>query len=290
MNNKKRILILGSTGLLGSTMFNYFSKISRFTTLGTIRDEKLKNVFRDHLQCNIISNINANDFKVIEKIIDDHSPDVIINCIGIIKQLKESEDPVKTLTINSIFPHKLLNICKLKSIKLIHFSTDCVFSGKDGMYIESSFPDADDLYGRSKFLGEINDINGITLRTSMIGHECNSNRSLLNWFLSSKKMVKGYRNVIFSGLPAIELSKIVDKYIIDNDSIHGLYHVASKPIDKYNLLNIISSIYEKNINIIPDDDVRIDRSLNANCFNEKTGYNPPEWEQLIKEMKQFNES
>ena len=158
------------------------------------------------------------------------------------------------------------------------------------MYTESSFPDAEDLYGRSKFLGEINDINGITLRTSMIGHECNSNNSLLNWFLSNKGAVKGYRNAIFSGLTAIELSKIVDKYIIDNDSIHGLYHVAANPIDKYNLLNLISHIYGKNINIIPDDEVWIDRSLNANCFNKKTGYTPPEWSQLIKEMKQFNES
>ena len=171
--------------------------------------------------------------------------------------------------------------------RLIHMSTDCVFSGSVGMYTESTFPDANDLYGRSKYLGEVDYLNAITLRTSIIGHELSGSKSLVCWFLSQMGSVKGFKKAIFSGLPTIEIAKVIRENVLPNTSLRGTYHLSVDPINKYDLLKLIARQYEKEIDIIPDESYVIDRSLNSERFRLATGFKPKPWPQLIKEMYEF---
>ena len=170
---------------------------------------------------------------------------------------------------------------------MIHFSTDCVFSGLKGNYLENDFADANDIYGRSKFLGEISSEGNITIRTSFIGKELGTNRALLNWFLSQKEKIKGYRNAIYSGLTTLEIAKVLDKYVIPNPDLQGLYHLSADNIDKYSLLSLLNKVYKKNLFIEEDLNIRIDRSLNSYKFRNETGYKPLQWEQAIEEMREF---
>ena len=178
-------------------------------------------------------------------------------------------------------------MCRATGARLIHISTDCVFSGAKGGYREADFPDANDLYGRSKLLGEVDYPNAVTLRTSIIGHELSGHRSLLGWFLKQQGKVKGFRRAIFSGLPTVELSRLVRDVVLQNPRLTGLYHVAAQPIDKYELLQLVAEIYNKNIELVPDDQLVIDRSLNADRFYEATGYRASTWPELIQSMYEF---
>ena len=184
-------------------------------------------------------------------IFSSFKPDVVINCVGIIKQSDNSKHVLDSIPVNSLLPHRLSSLCRLLNARLIHFSTDCVFSGNKGSYLESDNPDPIDLYGRSKLIGEVMDQNTITLRTSIIGHELKSNKSLLNWFLSSQNEIKGYKNAFFSGLTTLEVAKVIEKYILPNPDINGLFHLASDRISKYDLLSKISEVYNHKIRIIP---------------------------------------
>jgi dTDP-4-dehydrorhamnose reductase len=168
--------------------------------------------------------------------------------------------------------------------RLIHISTDCVFSGEKGGYVESDFADAKDVYGKSKALGEIDCPKAITLRTSTIGHELNSAYGLLDWFLSQDEHCRGFRRAIFSGLPTVVLAQIIRDVVIPRKELSGIYHVAAQPINKYDLLKLIATEYGKSISIRPDDSFVLDRSLSAAKFNAATGYIPPEWPELIRLM------
>lgn len=225
----------------------------------------------------------------VKKAISISSPDVIINCIGLIKQLDTANDPLHAVPINTLLPHQLSAMCKNIGARLIHISTDCVFSGKKGNYLESDFADAYDLYGRSKFLGEVHSSHAVTLRTSIIGHELTSKKSLICWFLDQHDTVKGFTNAIFSGLPTLELANIVHKVVLPHKTLSGLYHVATTPINKFDLLNLVAKAYSKNIVIVPDNSIAIDRSLNAQRFAEATGYVAPQWELLIQKMHEFQQ-
>lgn len=226
-------------------------------------------------------------FDSITRVINELKPDIIVNCIGIIKQLAEAYDPVYALTINSILPHRLKNLCSLIDIRFIHFSTDCVFSGRKGMYTEDDESDATDLYGRSKYLGEVDGDSCLTLRTSIIGRELNTKNGLLEWFLNNDDgTVKGYTNVIFSGFPTIVLAKILVKIIREFSKLSGVWHISSDPISKYDLLQLIAVEYGLQINIEPFADLSEDRSLDSSRFREETGIIPSEWPELIKIMKE----
>jgi dTDP-4-dehydrorhamnose reductase len=280
-----RILVLGITGMLGNAVFRFLSNIDQYKVFGTTRT---KSTFC-HLGINrsIISDVNIANYDSIVHSFAIAQPDVVINCVGIVKQLSDSNNPLHVIPINTLLPHRLAELCRVTKTRLIHISTDCVFSGKKGGYIETDIPDATDLYGRSKLLGEVCYPNTITLRTSIIGHEIGGNKSLLNWFLSQEQSANGFRKAIFSGLPTVEIASIISNYVIPNTKIEGLYHVASEPISKYNLLCEVAKIYNKNIEIIPDDNVVIDRSLNDNKFRNDTGYTPPDWSELIRRMYNF---
>ena len=232
--------------------------------------------------------INVEDFDSVIKVFDSVMPEIVINCVGIIKQLPESYDPLVAIPINSLLPHRLAKLCISRNIRLIHMSTDCIFSGNKGGYHENDFPDANDLYGRSKFLGEVDYLGCVTLRTSIIGHELTTTNSIINWFLSQEGSVKGYKNAIFSGLPTNEMAKVIRDHVIPNPSLKGLYHVSADPISKFDLLQLVSDVYGKIIEIIPDNLVKIDRSLNSEKFCKATGFKPKPWPQLIKEMYEFN--
>ena len=282
-----RVLILGATGMLGSTLFRVFQENKTFEVWGTLRDKSGLNYFPKLNHYQLVPNVDVLDENILLQTFEQVKPNIVINCIGVIKQLACAKDPLVVLPINALLPHRLAKLCREFEAHLVHISTDCVFSGKNGGCTELDSSDAEDLYGQSKYIGELTkDSQAITLRTSMIGHELNSNNSLVDWFLSQQGEVKGYVNAIFSGFPTVELACIIQDFVIPNTGLSGLYHVAAKPINKYDLLILIAEIYGKNIAIIPDDKLHIDRSLNAQKFTEATGYVAPDWPDLIEKMHQ----
>ena len=285
-----RVLVLGATGMLGSAIYSYFRKKSSRLIYGTIRNDYQRDLFPSEFQDGLFTISKQNFFYECEKAIMSTSPDVVINCIGLIKQLNLEKFQEETININSCFPHFLANICQLQKIRLIHFSTDCVFSGSKGNYKESDSLDAKDFYAITKKLGEISYPNCLTLRTSIIGHELRGKKSLLEWFLSSKNKVDGYENAFFSGLPTTEIASFLDNYILNNNAISGVYNFSSSKISKYDLLNIIKRVYNLNTLINKESKYKIDRSLDSNKLKEVTGYRSKNWEAMITEMKEFHES
>lgn len=282
------ILILGASGMLGHSMFQTFFSHKQFNVWGTIRDHSALAYFSESQQKNVISSIDVLKHDNLMNVFERVQPQIVINCIGLIKQLASAKDPLIVLPINSLLPHQLAKMCALFDSRLIHVSTDCVFSGKGkGNYLESDVSDAEDLYGKSKFIGEVNDSSHVvTLRTSIIGHELNSHRSLVDWFLSQDKKVSGYTNAIYTGLPTAEFSRVIRDVVIPNSSLHGLYQVASAPINKYELLCLIAEVYGKKIIIEPDDSIKIDRSLSSKKFEDATRYKAPQWPHLVELMYQ----
>lgn len=289
MMSKKKILILGSTGMLGSCLVNYFSLSNTYEVFSADRALTLT---RDSRFPRVLDNCYVGiDFlsdKEICTLLENVKPDIVLNCIGRIKQLNVENDPIQTILINSLLPHRLAKLTSRYGFRLIHFSTDCVFSGEKGDYCESDTPDPNDFYGLSKLVGEVEGGLALTLRTSIIGHELQNKRGLIEWFLSQDKSVSGYKSAIFSGLPTVEVARVLEKYIFGDEEIRGLYHLASSPISKYELLKILARTYNKDINIKADNSIAIDRSLNSNKFQLQTGYIPKEWNELIVDMYNFS--
>lgn len=237
----------------------------------------------------IFENINVEEINSVENVIKQLQPEVIINAVGLIKQLPTSKDVIKTLSINSIFPHQLAGLAGKYRARLLNISTDCVFSGKKGSYTESDIPDADDLYGKSKQLGETLEDNCLTLRTSIIGRELKTSHSMVEWFLSNRgKKVKGFVNAIYTGFPTVVLAGMLSDIIENYPNLSGLYHVSSEPINKFDLLHFINKAYDARIEIEPFEDFEIDRSLDSTKFRAATGFKPPEWGRMIDWMAQDN--
>ena len=278
-----KILILGANGMLGHVIFNYLTLKTKWKIFGTVRS---KNKLNKNIHRNLYL-FDLSNKKNILRIINILSPNLIINCIGVVKQNNMLNDISSTIYANSLFVHELYDVCKIHNIRLIHFSTDCVFSGKEGNYFETDKPDATDLYGRTKFLGEINYEGMLTLRTSFLGHQIDADFSLLQWFLKQKGSCYGYQNAIYSGLPTVEIASILMKHVIPNEEIFGLYHLSSEPINKYELLKIIKKIYGLNLLINKDKTVRIDRSLNSDRFKKIVKYKSPSWNDMIKKMFKY---
>jgi dTDP-4-dehydrorhamnose reductase len=274
--------------MLGNAMFRVLSEDRRNDVFATARSTSIKRNFEASLAGKILTGIDAENSDVLAKLFADFKPDVVVNCIGIVKQLAASNDPLVVLPINAMLPHRLARLSGLVGARFIHISTDCVFNGASGNYLETDESNAEDLYGRSKFIGEVGYSNSITLRTSIIGRELSGANGLIDWFLSQNGSVRGYTNAIFSGLPTVELSRVVRDVVLDRPELSGLYHVASHPISKFELLCLVRDVYGKQIEIIPDQSVSIDRSLNADLFQRITGYQSPTWPQLVKLMHEFS--
>lgn len=229
--------------------------------------------------------VDIENIKTVEAVVEKIKPDVIVNAVGIIKQIDDSKNIIKTLNINSIFPHRLAEIAEKFNVRLICISTDCVFSGKKGNYTEDDIPDAEDLYGKSKNLGEVVGENCLTVRTSIVGRELRTAHSLVEWFLSNRgKKVEGFANAIYSGFPTVYLAEILENVILNFKNLSGLYHISSQPIDKFELLQLIKEAYNIEIEIERFDDFYIDRSLNSETFRAATGFEPPEWKELVEMM------
>ncbi|RQO36110.1 NAD(P)-dependent oxidoreductase [Herminiimonas sp. KBW02] len=283
-----RILVLGASGMLGNAMMRILSERSDWAVYGTIRSDSLKKFFPADIANNLLSGIDVEQVDSLLQAYAQVRPDVVINCIGLIKKFMDEEDPLHAISVNAALPHRLAKLCAVSGARLVHMSTDCVFSGEKGNYTEADVSDATDLYGKSKFLGEVNYPHALTLRTSIIGRELQSANGLIGWFLAQDGSCPGFRRAIFSGFPTVVLAEIVREFIIPNPDLHGLYHVAAQPISKYELLRLVADVYGKSIDIVADDALVIDRSLNADRFAEVTGYRAPDWVELIKRMHRYS--
>jgi dTDP-4-dehydrorhamnose reductase len=280
-----KILVLGITGMLGSAVFKTFSDDPAYEVWGTLRSSVGGRNFPEASRERLLTGVDVLDQDALVAAFAQVRPDVVINCVGLIKQLADAKDPLTALPINAMLPHRLARLCTLSGARLIQVSTDCVFSGSKGGYLESDLSDAEDLYGKSKYIGELHDLpNAITLRTSIIGHEINSNHSLVDWFLAQEGTVRGFSRAIFSGLPTTELARVMKDFVLPLPELKGLYHVAAEPIAKLDLLTLIARQYGKSIEIRPDSALVIDRSLNSERFNLVTGYKAPPWPRLIELM------
>jgi dTDP-4-dehydrorhamnose reductase len=280
-----KVLVLGVTGMLGNAVFRVFGADDAHEVWGTLRSAAALRYFAADSHARLMCGVDVLDQDALAAVMAKVRPDVVINCIGLIKQLADAKDPLTALPINAMLPHRLARLCELVGARLIHVSTDCVFSGRKGLYQEGDLSDAEDLYGKSKYIGELHDLpHAITLRTSIIGHELGSSYALVDWFLSQSGGVKGFTKAIFSGLPTVELARVIKDFVIPHSRLIGLYHVAAAPIDKFKLLSLVAAQYAKQIEISPDDALVIDRSLDGSRFRQATGYVAPDWPELVRRM------
>lgn len=282
-----KIIVLGGAGMLGHKMFQVLRE--RFAdTFCTVRDDFRKTAL-DRVELlqgkDVISGVDVTAFPSLYAILSAFQPEYLINCVGVIKQRAEAASPIPSITINSLLPHKLAEAVAHWGGRVIHFSSDCVFSGQRGSYLEEDVSDAEDLYGKSKFLGEVSTPNALTLRTSMIGRELREHRSLLDWFLAQNHgKVRGYRRVIYSGVTTNHLAELVASIIQEHPSLHGLYQVASEPISKHDLLCLIRDAYSLDIQIEPDDLEVLDRSMRCDRLRGAIDYRCPPWSVLARQL------
>lgn len=283
----QRILVLGATGMLGNAVLRLFSESPGFHATGTARSESALRLLPQALHDRLVLGVDVEQPDSVLRALAEVRPEVVINCIGVIKQLADAEDPLQAIPLNAVLPHRLARMCAVAGARLIHISTDCVFAGTKGMYREEDAPDATDLYGRSKLLGEVDYPHAVTLRTSIIGHELGRAHGLVGWFLAQTSGVRGYRQAIFSGLPTVELARVIRDFVLPTPDLHGVYHVSAEPIDKHTLLGLVRDAYGRQTPIEPDDRVRIDRSLDSSRFRALTGYRPAPWPALVRAMHSF---
>lgn len=272
--------------MLGHTLFSELSSSKRFDVYATVRNSgTLSKWFSPSLLNKVIGGVNVDNLDTVIRAISSVKPDVVINCIGLIKQLPEASDHLAAISVNSLLPHRIALLCQTAGARMIHFSTDCVFDGKKGNYRESDLADGNDLYGRTKLMGEVSGAYCLTLRTSIIGHELRGCHSLVEWFLAQKGTISGFKNVIYSGLPTVEIARLIGDYVIPNADLNGLYHLSSQPISKYELLKLVAVRYKKeDVAIKPHDKPRLDRSLDSSAFDQLVNYYPPSWPELVDKM------
>jgi len=281
-----RLLILGGSGMLGHQLWRgLHAQHDTWVTLRRpVADFEVHNLFDE---AKAIQFDDITDDTPLERALGQAKPEAVINCVGLIKQRDEASDEALTLRVNAEFPHRLAKRCGEAGARLIHFSTDCIFAGTKGNYTESDPSDAADLYGQSKHQGEVADAHSVTLRTSVIGHELATNLALLDWFLSQRgQAIKGFTKAIYSGFTTLEMARIVDRILTQHPALSGVWHVASEPISKFGLLELCREKLGWEGVIEPNDEFVCDRSLNADRFNQATGYSPPSWEAMISELAQ----
>lgn len=279
-----KILVLGATGMLGHKLMQMLPV--KHEIIGTLR-RSVESVARYEMLSHdcLIGGVDTNDFDKVIQIVSKIRPQFIINCVGIIKQLEAASNPLISISINSLLPHKLAKLCRACDAYLIHISTDCVFSGNKGMYKETDVPDATDLYGRTKLLGEVSGPNCLTLRTSIIGRELESRNGLIEWFLQTdQKEVRGFRKAIYTGFTTIEIARVIQSVMEAPRNLTDVYHVSSDPISKHDLLLLAREAFGVSTTIIPTDTPAIDRSLDSARFRQEMSYIPPSWESMIHEM------
>jgi dTDP-4-dehydrorhamnose reductase len=279
-----RVIVLGASGMLGHKLLQRL-RVS-FDAAGTIRDAKPDSVLKVALGgTKLYADVDARRLASVADAIADWHPSVVVNCIGIIKQIEVANDPVESIATNALFPHQLAQLTTARNAKLIHFSTDCVFSGTRGDYTEDDCPDPTDLYGRTKLLGEVTGHGALTLRTSIVGHELRGHHGLIDWFLNQRGgHAKGFAHARYGGLTTLALVELVADVIRTQPSMDGLWHVSSEAISKFDLLQVVNRVYGLGVQLARDETFVCDRSLNSARFRARTGWRPPSWEGMIAAM------
>ena len=279
-----RTLVLGAAGMLGHRVWRELSECSEAYAA-------VRRPFRDYAGLGWFDSDVVIDR--IDVLLDDHlqrafetaRPDVVVNAVGIVKQRADAGDAVQSIGVNALLPHKLAALCARTGSRLIHLSTDCVFAGTRGNYTEADLPDARDLYGRSKLLGEVDAPDCVTLRTSMIGREIGAARGLVEWFIAQRgKEVRGFTRARFSGLSTAELSRVIRRVALEHPDLRGVWHVAGEQISKHDLLSLLNDALGLGTTISADDSFVCDRTLDATRFMNATGYRPPTWAQMVAEL------
>lgn len=284
-----RVLVLGATGMLGHAVLRFLADSPGHDVHGAARHAQGVQRLPAAVQSRVQTGLDVLDLPQLEECLHSLRPQVVINAVGIVKQLAAADDPVACIELNALFPHRLAGLCAQVGARLVHISTDCVFSGLQGHYLEQDPPDPQDLYGRSKLLGEVDLPHAVTLRTSIIGHELDAagSHSLVGWFLNQQGSVRGFTRAVFSGLPTVELACVIRDHVLPHPDLRGVYHVAAEPINKFDLLSLVAQAYGRSISLVPVDHPVIDRSLNAGRFRDATGYEAPPWPELVARMARF---
>lgn len=278
-----RILILGGDGMLGHQLLKAWQ--TRHDVRCTLRqDLSAYAAFELFTAENSYAGIDVRSLARLTEVVADFRPEAVVNCVGIVKQRPIAKESIPSLEINALLPHRLAVLCKGIGARLVHLSTDCVFNGKKGNYQENDPSDAEDLYGKSKYLGEVQDENCLTLRTSIIGRELTRKKSLLEWFLAQTVPVKGFKNAIYNGFTTLEMSRIIETMLLKHPTASGVYQVSSEPINKYDLLLLFREKLGHAIEILPDESFCCDRSLDSNRFRREFNYAPPTWESMVEEL------
>jgi len=271
--------------MLGHVLFSQLSGRPEFAVSATVRDAAgLDRWFPPDLLRRIHGGVDAERLDTVVRVLEEIRPDVVVNCVGVVKQQPLAKDPIVSIAVNALFPHLLARACGEAGVRMIHIGTDCVFSGEKGNYRESDPPDPADLYGGTKWLGEVDSPHCVTLRTSIIGHELSARHGLIEWFLAQEGSVRGFARAVFSGFPTVELAGIVAERVIPNEELTGLYHVSSEPVSKHELLRLVREQYGKKIRIERDEAFACDRSLDSSRFRKATGYQPPPWPAMVSRM------
>ena len=276
-----RVLVLGGGGMLGHKLWQRLSETQEtWVTLRTGHNPWESLGLFDPART--LLGVDANDPESIDRALVRTTPDVVINCIGIIKQRAEAIEAVASLQINSLFPHQLAGQCRAAGARLVHISTDCVFSGRKGMYTETDVSEAEDMYGRTKYLGEVSGEGCLTLRTSLIGRELRDEYGLVEWFLSKRGgRVRGYRRAVFSGVTTETFARLLETILVEQPELSGVFHVASAPINKYDLLCLLRDAYGIAVEIDEDARVVVDRSLDGGRLAGATGLTIPDWPEMV---------
>lgn len=282
-----RVLVLGGTGMLGHKLHELLSVDHDVVSttrrpLASFAVDPAPFLSRGR----VIEGIDAADPAGLDGLIDQLAPDAVVNCIGVVKQREAAHDPIPSIAVNALLPHLLARSCADRGVRLIHFSTDCVFSGARGGYTEYDVSDATDLYGRTKFLGEVDGERVLTIRSSIIGRELDHFASLVEWFLAQAGTVPGFTRALYSGLTTMQMAHTVRALLDEHPDLDGLYQVASATISKYHLLALIRDAcgLRDRIDLVPDDSLSLDRSLVGDRFTDATGIRVPAWETMIGEL------
>jgi len=278
-----RVLILGGDGMLGHQLLKHLQP--RHEVRVTLRQDLAAYAYAGLFdRQNSYDGIDIRSMERLVEVLADFRPEAVINAVGIVKQRADAKESIPSLEINALLPHRLAILCKGIGARLVHLSTDCIFSGRKGNYLESDPSDAEDLYGKTKYLGEVREPHCLTLRTSIIGRELSRHTSLLDWFLSQKGRVKGFTKAIYTGFTTLEMGRIIETMLTRYPLASGVYQVSSEPIDKYELLLLFKEKLGVDIEIVPDDEFYCDRSLDSSRFRSEFDYTPPSWPEMIQEL------
>jgi dTDP-4-dehydrorhamnose reductase len=279
-----RLLVLGASGMLGHKVWQECG--AEHETWATVRGDSAAALAAVGEPDRVITGVDAGVQSSVETALDACTPDVVVNCIGIVKQDAAAEDPLSAIAINALLPHQLAVACRRRGARLVQISTDCVFSGRAGNYDEQAPPDPVDLYGRSKLLGEVDGPGCLTLRTSIIGRELRGHLGLLDWFLLERpELVGGYTKALFSGLSTVALARVISALVeTPGWPTEGLWNVSADPISKYDLLELVRTVFELDVEIVPNDTVAIDRTLDSSRFRAATGWTPQTWRATVEEL------